>query len=140
MRSKTFAWLATLAVATAGCLTTTAPDTSKQTIAAISGQVTRQDGTGVGGPLITISLLSAASGGTARLLSQGSVIGDGNGRFLFLFLITGEDPQDGSAIIEVTPPVASSLLPFDTTGVVVKLVQGRTATDTTHVQMMLQPR
>ena len=140
MRLKTLAGVAALAVAATGCLETVAPDTSKQTIAAISGQVTRQDGSGVNSPVVTISLLSAVTGGSARLLNQGSLIADENGRFLFLFLQNGEDPQTGSALIEVTPPIASGLLPFDTTGVPVKIVAGRTATDTAYVQMLLQPR
>lgn len=138
MRSKL---LLLAVIGVGGCLETTAPNTSLQTIAAVTGQVARVDGTGVGGPLISVQLLSAATtGGTARLISQGTVIGDEQGRFLFLFLINGEEAQTGSIILNVTPPIGSGLVAADTTGIPVKLVLGRTPTDTTYVQMTLQPR
>ncbi len=140
MRWTAAAGLALAAVVGSGCLSTTGIDSSKETIAVVTGQVTRQDGSAVGGPLVTVELLSAVTNGSAKLLSQATVIGDDNGRFLFLFLLTGEDPQTGTASLAVTPPIGSGLAPFDTLGIPVKLVQGRNPTDSTYVQMVLQPR
>ncbi|MBL8985231.1 MAG: hypothetical protein JNJ80_03105 [Gemmatimonadetes bacterium] len=133
-------WLMAAVAAGSACLSTTGIDPSKETIAVVTGQVTRQDGSAVGGPLVSVELLSAVSNGSAKLLSQATVIGDTNGRFLFLFLLTGEVAQTGSANLVVTPPIGSSLAPFDTVGIPVKIVQGRNPTDTTYVQMALSPR
>ena len=122
------------------CLTAVAPDPGTETIAAVAGRVVRADGTGVGGPVVAIQLLTEVSGGSARLISSGSVLGADDGRFLFVFLLRGFPPQTGTATISVTAPPGSGLLGRDTSGIPVKMIQGRLATDTAFVQMALRPR
>lgn len=129
-----------LLLGSSSCLSTVGPDTSKQTVAAVAGRVIRGDGTGVGGPLVTVQLLSEAVSGTAQLISSGSVLGADDGRFLFLFLINGFEPQTGSVNISVTAPIASGLLGKEVTGIPVKLVLGRTPTDTAYVEITLPAR
>ena len=99
-----------LLIGTGSCLTVPPTDPSKETIAAIAGRVVRPDGTGVGGPIVAVQLL------------------------------TGFTPQIGSAVISVTAPIGSGLAGRDTSGIPVKLVLGRLATDTSYVQMELRPR
>ncbi|MEZ4456130.1 MAG: hypothetical protein R2882_06215 [Gemmatimonadales bacterium] len=129
-----------LALALGACLTSTNPDPSLRTSTAVTGQVTRQDGSPVGGPLVAVRILGEVKNGTATVLGESSVIADANGRFLFLFLISGEQPQNGTALVEVTPPIASALLPVDTAGIPIKVSQGDVPSDTAYVQLVLPPR
>lgn len=125
----------------AACLSVGTPvDPSKQTIAAVAGQVTRLDGTPVGGPLVTVTLLGALSNGSAKFVGQSSVLADNSGRFLFIFLLGNEPLQVGSASVSVTPPLGSQLLPRDTIGIPVKFLLGPQASDTAYVQLTLAPR
>jgi hypothetical protein len=129
-----------LLVGTGSCLSTPPTDPSRETIAAIAGRVVRPDGTGVGGPIVAVQLMTAATGGSAQFISSASVLGADDGRFLFVFLVNGFTPQLGSATVSVTAPIGSGLAGRDTTGIPVKLVLGRLATDTSFVQMELRPR
>jgi hypothetical protein len=132
--------LATLvgAMAAGGCLNSTGPN-GERTSAVVTGQVTRNDGTPVGGPLVTVQLLGAQSGGSAPLLGTGVVTGADNGRFLILFLLNSP-VQTGSAIINVTPAPGQGLLPFDTAGIPVKILPGEIPAESTYVQMALRNR
>lgn len=140
MRTALKLGMAVALVATGACLSVPPTDPSKETIAAVAGRVVRADGTGVGGPLVSVQLLSQASGGSAQIISSSSVIGADDGRFLFIFLVSGFSAQTGSASISVTAPIGSGLLGRDTSGIPVKLIQGGLATDTAYVQMVLAPR
>lgn len=124
----------------AGCIATGDPvDPSRRTVAAVAGQVTRTDGSKVGGPLVSVTLFGQVTGGSAKLVGQSNVLADNDGRFLFVF-ITNEAVQIGTADVSVTPPIGSGLLPRDTTGIPVRFVQGQVATDTAYVQLVLPPR
>ncbi len=129
-----------LLIGIGSCLTVPPTDPSKETIAAIAGRVVRPDGTGVGGPIVAVQLLTGSTGGSAQFISSASVLGADDGRFLFVFLVNGFTPQIGSAVISVTAPIGSGLAGRDTAGIPVKLVLGRSATDTSYVQMELRPR
>jgi hypothetical protein len=139
MRTQLLA-VAAVVLTGAGCLSTTTPDPALQTVAAVAGQVTRQDGSPVGGPLVSLQLTTAAVNGSANLLGQSSVIGDNDGRFLFVFLINGYPAQVGSASLSVTAPIASGLAGRDTVGIPVNIVQGDIPTDTAYVQIVLPAR
>ncbi len=140
MRTAMKLVMLSLLLGTGACLTTVAPDPTKDTIAAVAGRVVRVDGTAVGGALIAVQLLTAASGGSAQQISSSSVIGADDGRFLFIFLINGFPPQTGSVNVSVTAPPGTGLLGRDTSGIQVKVIQGQLATDTAFVQMVLRPR
>ena len=140
MRTALKAFTVALLLSTGSCISSVAPDPGTRTIVAVAGRVIRTDGTGVGGPLVAIRLLSAASGGTAQVIGSSSVIGADDGRFLFVFLINGFEPQTGSANIVVTAPIASGLSGKEVSGVPVKLILGQVATDTSYVEITLAAR
>ena len=140
MRTALKAFTVALLLSTGSCISSVAPDPGTRTIVAVAGRVLRTNGTGVGGPLVAIQLLSAASGGTAQVIGSSSVIGADDGRFLFVFLINGFEPQTGSANIVVTAPIASGLSGKEVSGVPVKLILGQVATDTSYVEITLAAR
>ena len=133
--------LAALALGVAGCIGASTVDNSKQASAIVMGQVLKPDGvTPIGGPIVVAQLLGPAVNGVSQLLSQGSYVGDDNGRFLFLFLMNGVDPQNGTVNLSVTAPIASGFLSKDTLSIPVRIANGWTPTDTTYVQIKLQAR
>lgn len=129
-----------LALGLGACLKVDPVDPSRQTVAVVSGRVVRGDGTGVGGPSITIQLLGEATGGSAQLIASVSGLGQDDGRFVQLFFVNGFVPQTGSARISVVAPPGSGLIGRDTSGIPVKLVLGQLPTDTTYVEITLPPR
>jgi hypothetical protein len=139
MRRSLIGGLVVVLGGSVACLSTVGPS-GPTTSAVVTGQVVRPDGTTpVGGPIITIQLLGAASGNSARLLATGVVTGADNGRFLFLFLLK-EPVQTGSAIINVNPAPGQGLQPSDTAGIPVKIMLGEQPAESTYVQIALRNR
>lgn len=124
-----------------GCLSTETTDPTKLSSAAVMGQVVKPDGiTGVSGPVVSIQLLTKPVNNTAQLISQSAVTADANGRFLFIFLLNGIDPQDAIANLAVTAPIGSGFLNADTVAIPVKIIRGQSPSDTSFVQFTLKPR
>lgn len=122
------------------CLGTSTVDSSKVASAAVTGQITKAGGVGVAGSIVSIQLTGPVVNGSAPLLSQLTLTTDSEGRYLFLFILTGQDPGIGGATLAVTPPIGSGLAPRDTTDIPVTLVQGQSPTDTSYVNIELNPR
>ncbi len=133
-------WLVGLVLGSGACLSVEPPDPSKQTVAVVAGRVIRGDGTGVGGPQLTIQLLGEVTGGSAQLIASVSGLALDDGRFVQAFYVNGFSPQIGSTRISVVAPPGTGLQGRDTSGIPVKLVQGQQPTDTTYVQITLPPR
>jgi hypothetical protein len=138
MRSLTLCWLAAVTGTSAGCLSTEAPNTDDYIAGVVEGQVTRTDGSPVGGPFVVVSLLSAPQGGSVLVLAQTQVLASDQGRFSVTFLVPGQ-PQQGSTAIHVERPIGSGLLSRDTMGIAVVLGRDFPPRDTTHVQIALRP-
>jgi hypothetical protein len=139
-RNRVHRCLAAVAVVTTvGCVGQSTLPTGDPVAAAVQGRVTKEDGTPIGGPLVTVTLLSARVNGVAQFLGQLQIIADDNGRFLALF--RGYDqPQTGSVGILVTPPIGSGLLAADTADIPVTIELNDPPRDTAFVEMILPPR
>ncbi len=133
-------WMVGVVLGSGACLTVEPPDPSKQTVAVVAGRVIRGDGTGVGGPHLTIQLLGEATGNSAQLIASVSGPALDDGRFVQAFFINGFSPQTGSTRISVVAPPGTGLQGRDTAGIPVKLTLGQQATETTYVQITLPPR
>jgi len=129
-----------VALVAAGCISSTAPDPANQVHTAIRGFIVDQNGDGVGAPIVSISIISAPSGGTAKLLSSTQLLPDDAGRFVVTFTINDEVPQTGYASLSVTPAPGTGLAARDTSGIPVQLTRGFPPSDTTVVTIALQPR
>ena len=126
------------AAVASGCVGST--QESGPTVAgAVSGQVRRQDGTGVGGAVLGFTLTTQPVAGTATLLSSASLTASDQGNYTLVFLIGGQ-PQTAVLSVAVTPPIGSGLRGKDTTGLALRLSTAYPPSDTTYLFFDLAPR
>jgi len=132
-------YLPLVAAVGTGCIASAAPNPEDFVSGVVEGQVTRGDGSPVGGPLVLVSLLSAPQGGQVFLLAQTQLLATDQGRFQATFLVEA-DPQTATTAIHVERPIASGLRSLDTTGIAVNLGRPFPPRDTTFVQLTLRPQ